>query len=601
MNLLKHQHAGHWVCGVTVCIVMLVSSEQSGAEIPPVRVWGELGYDFRQENFETGSDTLEHAVIARLNGSTYLYQPWVATLDGGVGFDLRRTERDTGDTDSDNITGYGKLRLFPRSRFPFEAYADVTDNRSDSDLAGLDIERTRYGIIQQYTSTGGAAYKLRYEHTNHINDSRSATGTSDFREDEADLLQASFNKSINAHNFYFDSQLNIIDRENSADRTETLFSSLRHTYTPGPALSAEDMLTYNVTDLQQALSDIRTGILQLHSFGFWRPKTERPLRINATLRALERTTESGGNENTLHSATGTLGATYQWTPNWLFSGSVGATGIEGETDSELQTFQTAAANYTSDQTNLGGFDAGWFAQADFRNNTDDQGSLQSYGAQAGYNLRRDLMTGRAAQLLFNASQSAALHTESDGFNSQRLLSQLSLTWSSREATISKMIRASLSDTRTFASGSRADEVAGEFQLANLQASLDQRLSTTSTLSGNLTIQATRDDADNPLAGMNPENGEWTPTASVDVSYYENLLFDVPRLTFRSTLRFISDSYLPLFDEPDRINGREDMRWENRIEYTIGRLQVRAIGRLSEIQDEKQTFFLFQVRRMFGDL
>ena len=601
MNLLKHQHAGHWVCGVTVCIVMLASSEQSGAEIPPVRVWGELGYDFRQETFETGSDTLEHAVIARLNGSTYLYQPWVATLDGGVGFDLRRTERDTGDTDSDNITGYGKLRLFPRSRFPFEAYADVTDNRSDSDLAGLDIERTRYGIIQQYTSTGGAAYKLRYEHTNHINDSRSTTGTSEFREDEADLLQASFNKSINAHNFYFDSQLNIIDRENSADRTETLFSSLRHTYTPGPALSAEDMLTYNVTDLQQALSDIRTGILQLHSFGFWRPKTERPLRINATLRALERTTESGGNENTLHSATGTLGATYQWTPNWLFSGSVGATGIEGETDSELQTFQTAAANYTSDQTNLGGFDAGWFAQADFRNNTDDQGSLQSYGAQSGYNLRRDLMAGRAAQLLFNASQSAALLTESDGFNSQRLLSQLSLTWSSREATISKMIRASLSDTRTFASGSRADEVAGEFQLANLQASLDQRLSTTSTLSGNLTIQATRDDADNPLAGMNPENGEWTPTASVDVSYYENLLFDVPRLTFRSTLRFISDSYLPLFDEPDRINGREDMRWENRIEYTIGRLQVRAIGRLSEIQDEKQTFFLLQVRRMFGDL
>jgi hypothetical protein len=580
---------------------MLVSSEQSGAEMPPVRVWGELGYDFRQENFENGNDTLENAIIARLNGSTYLYQPWIATIEGGIGLDLRRTERDTVDTSSDNITGYGRLRLFPRSRFPFEAFADVTDSRSDSDLAGLDIERTRVGFIQRYTSTKGAAYKLRYEHTNHLNDSRSSVGTTVLREDVADLVQASYNKSFNAHNIYFDSQLNVVDRVNSPDRNKTMFTSLRHTYTPGPTLSAEDMLTYNVTDLQQAMTDIRTGVLQLHSIGFWRPRTERPLRINATLRALDRNTESGGTDSSLQSATSTIGATYQWSPRWLFSGSAGATDVESDSGSELQTFQTASANYTSEQINLAGFDAGWFAQADIRNNTDDQGSLQSYGMQTGYNVQKNMLPGRASALLFNASQSAALVTESDGFNSQRMLSRLSLTWRNRDALISKMVRASLSDNRTYASGSRADEVAGEFQLANLQASLDQRLTTTSTFSGNLTIQATRDVADNPVASMNTQNGEWVPTASIDLTYYNNRMFDVPRLTFRSTLRFISDSYLPLFDEPDRINGREDTRWDSRLEYTIGRMQIRAIGRLSELQGEQQTFFLLQVRRMFGDL
>jgi len=417
----------------------------------------------------------------------------------------------------------------------------------------------------------------------------------------ADLVQASYNKSFNAHNIYFDSQLNVVDRVDSPDRNKTLFTSLRHTYTPGPTLSAEDMLTYNVTDLQQAMTDIRTGVLQLHSIGFWRPRTERPLRINATLRALDRNTESGGIDSSLQSATSTIGATYQWSPRWLFSGSAGATDVESDSGSELQTFQTASANYTSEQINLAGFDAGWFAQADIRNNTDDQGSLQSYGAQAGYNVQKNMLPGRASALLFNASQSAALVSESDDFNSQRLLSRLSLTWRNRDALISKMVRASLSDTRTYASGSRADEVAGEFQLANLQASLDQRLTTTSTFSGNLTIQATRDAADNPVASMNSQNGEWEPTASIDLTYYDNRLFDVPRLTFRSTLRFISDSYLPLFDEPDRINGREDMRWDNRLEYTIGRMQIRAIGRLSELQGEQQTFFLLQVRRMFGDL
>ncbi|MDH5470159.1 MAG: hypothetical protein OEX75_06180, partial [Gammaproteobacteria bacterium] len=327
MNLTIHRHAGHWVCGVTVCIVMLVTSEQSGAEMPPVRVWGELGYDFRQENFENGNDALENAIITRLNGSTYLYQPWVATIEGGIGLDLRRTERDTVDTSSNNVTGYGRLRLFPQSRFPFEAFADVTDSRSDSDLAGLDVERTRVGFIQRYTSTRGDAYKLRYEHTKHLNDSRSSAGTSVVREDVADLVQASYNKSFNAHNIYFDSQLNVVDRVDSPDRNKTMFTSLRHTYTPGPTLSAEDMLTYNVTDLQQALTDIRTGVLQLHSIGFWRPRTDRPLRINATLRALDRTTESGGVDSSLQSATGTIGATYQWTPRWLFSGSAGATDV----------------------------------------------------------------------------------------------------------------------------------------------------------------------------------------------------------------------------------------------------------------------------------
>ncbi|MDH5513894.1 MAG: hypothetical protein OEY45_01905, partial [Gammaproteobacteria bacterium] len=508
MNLTIHRHAGHWVCGVTVCIVMLVTSEQSGAEMPPVRVWGELGYDFRQENFENGNDALENAIITRLNGSTYLYQPWVATIEGGIGLDLRRTERDTVDTSSNNVTGYGRLRLFPQSRFPFEAFADVTDSRSDSDLAGLDVERTRVGFIQRYTSTRGDAYKLRYEHTKHLNDSRSSAGTSVVREDVADLVQASYNKSFNAHNIYFDSQLNVVDRVDSPDRNKTMFTSLRHTYTPGPTLSAEDMLTYNVTDLQQALTDIRTGVLQLHSIGFWRPRTDRPLRINATLRALDRTTESGGVDSSLQSATGTIGATYQWTPRWLFSGSAGATDVESDAGGEVQTFQTASANYTSEQINLGGFDAGWFAQADIRNNTDDQGSLQSYGTQAGYSLQKNMMPGRASALLFNASQSAALITESDGFNSQRLLSRLSLTWRNRDALITKMVRASLSDTRTYAGGTRADEVAGEFQLANLQASLDQRLTTTSTFSGNLTIQATRDAADNPVASMNTRNGEW---------------------------------------------------------------------------------------------
>ena len=97
-----------------------------------------------------------------------------------------------------------------------------------------------------------------------------------------------------------------------------------------------------------------------------------------------------------------------------------------------------------------------------------------------------------------------------------------------------------------------------------------------------------------------KNGEWRPNASVDLSYQRRRAFDVPRLNFVSTLRFVSDSYFPVVDEPDIDNGRNDRIWDNRFDYTVGRLQLRLTARVSEIRTEDQTLLLFQARRMFGD-
>jgi hypothetical protein len=78
---------------------------------------------------------------------------------------------------------------------------------------------------------------------------------------------------------------------------------------------------------------------------------------------------------------------------------------------------------------------------------------------------------------------------------------------------------------------------------------------------------------------------------------------VPRLNFRSTLRFVSNSYLPLLDGPDQGSRftRDDRQWENRIEYYIGRLQVRGTARLTDSNDQWRTLFLIEVRRLFGDI
>jgi hypothetical protein len=76
---------------------------------------------------------------------------------------------------------------------------------------------------------------------------------------------------------------------------------------------------------------------------------------------------------------------------------------------------------------------------------------------------------------------------------------------------------------------------------------------------------------------------------------------VPNLSFYSTFRHISNTYVPFAGDPSERADRNDNQWENRLEYTIGRLQLRVISRLSDIQGEKQNYFLFQARRLIGEL
>jgi len=79
------------------------------------------------------------------------------------------------------------------------------------------------------------------------------------------------------------------------------------------------------------------------------------------------------------------------------------------------------------------------------------------------------------------------------------------------------------------------------------------------------------------------------------------VFRVPRLWFRSKLRFLSDSYFPLLDDPTGNRQREQIIWENRLEYAIGRLRLRLLGTLSDSDDAERAILLFQIRRIFGDI
>ena len=580
---------------------MLLFTGGADAEQRQFNWWGELGYDFLSNQFESAADRIEHSGLLRLNGAGYLHEPWLATIEGGIGMYLRRADTDnSGESTSDNIIGNTVLRMFPQSRFPLELFAEKSDSRTDTDLTGLVIDRTRYGINQSYTTAGGASMGIGYEHSDTTNITTSVAQGEKLREDVSDLFKARFNHAFGAHRISFDANANRVDITNSVDFSETVFATLRHGYSPSATFSSEDMLTYNKNDTTTEFSQFESDIYQLNSFGFWRPRTKRPLRINGTIRALNRVNKTTAAESEAQTATGTLGGTYEWSPRWVFNANAGVTGTDANDETTTTHFQALNAIYTSRIYDLFELDAGWFGQMDLRNTDDEQSSVQEAGAQIGYNLDKSIAAENRNFYSIRFSQSVNSIADTEEFSSATLFTTGSASWNRRGTRSNGMARLSISDNRTYASGPNSDNIDGEFQLINLQASIDNRLSATSGFRANATLQISRNYRPEIPEVIEGSNGDWIPTSTIDLTYFKLGLFRVPQLSFYSTLRHVSNSFAPLVGDPvgERVR-RDDTQWENRLEYTVGKLQLRAISRLSEIQGQKQNYFLFQARRMIG--
>ena len=598
MNKQKYLYRRTRQFGCAVLTVLLFEGV-GYAQQRPFSWWGELGYDFLSNQFESGDDRIEHTGLFRINATGFVHEPWLAIYDGGLGMYYRRSESDAIDSTSDSLNGDLNLRLFPRSRFPLQAFVEKSDTRTDTDLTQLVIDRFRYGLNQSYVSRGGASMNIGYEHTDQTNVSTDRDSGDTVREDSSDLFRARFNKAFGAHNISFNANANYVDIVNSIDATDTAFATLRHAYRPSPTFSSEDMLTYNTSSVVTSTSSFETEVVQFNSFGFWRPRTERPLRINGTIRALTSENQFRSDVVEAQSATATLGGTYEWTRRLLFNANAGVTNTEADDEMTTTHFQSISTIYNSEVRKVFDLDATWFGQLELRNTDDDGDRLQEAGAQLGYNLNKIIPRDNKHTYNFGARQTIATTTDSDDFSTLRLLSNAFLGWNRRGVRSNGMARFSISDTRTFASGIGSENFEGEFQLINLQASVDSRLSSTSAFRANVTMQATRQERP-PIPGVISESdGKWRPTSTINMTYYKLGVFGAPRLSFFSTLRSIRNAYAPVVGEQLGEDARDLNQWENRLEYTVGRLQLRAISRLSSVQGEKQNYFLFQARRFIG--
>lgn len=588
---------------------------ESGWRLPPLRVTGSLTYDMRATRTAGEASSIGHVVTGTIGSSTYLYAPWLATLNGSIGLSTSVTHSGSGaigngfdDAEVHNrlrtretfVTGEGRLDLFPRSRFPAEIHFGRQDSRTDSGLASaIAFQRTNIGASMRYQPPTGLYTLLgAYDH-------RDQTGLG-FR-DKQDSASIDFNTRWKANDLSLGGSYSRA-RSQEFDEQST-FAGLvaRHTYAPSTALSVSSTANLTRTE-QRGAGESDLQLLQLSSVGIYHPD-QSPLTLTGSVRGLalrDKTTDQSTD-----SFSANLGANYLVNPNLRLTANGGASVTRSGAGSASFFNGGAGATYQGDTLEFRGIRYDWFAGASFGTAIGDSsnGSVtreRNLGLQLGHTANKSWQLSPLSSLGLSAGQTLSAnntHSSSDDGSgtglgtTKTLLNTLALSWQRNGDGKSGFARASYSDSIEL--GGRGDR----FQLFNFQLSGNFELDHGRSISGDFTYQRSiqrvgepHNQVD-PLALLQPRTR--SSGISGEIAFRQNQVFGVPRLRFVSRLRLAQD----VLKQPGQLLSfpdRETRLWENRLEWNIGRLTTQLELRLSQIDGRRVDSLWLRVQRNFGD-
>ncbi len=466
------------------------------------------------------------------------------------------------------------------------AFFKKSNSQVDGDLNNQNLTSTGYGINQSYI-TGATRLNLDYQHL--IDEDESSFNTSLPREtkDTEDTLELTMATKLGNHDLSSSSKFNFVKRSDQFLSDDQILQIFRHNYRPGNNLTVNNLFTYSNRDIEQltgATSDL--NLVQFNSNVFWRPKTEKKLLITATT-LMQGSGELTNNEIGIFDNVGVSGqASYQWNP---FLNLRAQTSVN-HSDIRTQSQQRIGAEYTPADSDLFGFRHAYNLSADGTNFTDtlDQ-ARQELNLRAGHIFSRNYPT-KIGNVKISLTQRAATIVDSISKVDRTLSHTIGSSWNKSTNKSTNLARITISDTRRFSNESN------EFglQQANLQVNSNYLVGRDSSINGNVTFQANRtlDDATDNSVDLN---------SSVSLNYNHNRLFGVRNLRFTSEIRYISNTLFEIinsdgFDDTNRNN----VFWQNRFYYDIGQLSLRLTTNLGQSNGEFNNFFLFQIRRNFGN-
>lgn len=598
--------------------------------LPRVRFGGTLSYNASQNSFEAQKSAQTGQVLTLSAATnTYIWRPWFAQINGSLAVS-KSTNSSSASSENEFlsssnssafVTGAAQLSVLPQSSFPFSAHFSSSDNRATADIATPTGSRSQaYGFTQNFFNAPGHPM-LAWDRTTQT--------VAENGRDIQDALQLTMSHSLGSHGLNFSATHSTTKRELTGENTGQDNVTLQHSFALDAEISVANMANASRFGAELQNGSSNTRLLQLNSQAFWRPEDE-PYSINGGVRAF--VIESQNRALSLQN--GVLGLTsfesrmlnangglhYEFNPATRFYGSVNVNLTENAAGNAVSTSQSVGASYQPAQIALGDFQYGWGTFANASNQTGGENGGAQLQLQFSHSLSRSTSLASGATLGMSLSQGiSTVDTLSVGDgktpppNSQSIIHNASLSWSAAHEGGSAMAQVSASDSRSL------DGSPGFFQLINLQASSSLTVNDTSSWSGGVTLQATRQ---SELSGsgdgglINSSGNGFAITSGGSLSYQNQRLFKIRRLRFVSDLQLNSQALLPLLDNG---LGQEMSAWSNRLMYAIGRTQLqislqvsnsstplRNIDPMTKVETveriaRRNQSIMFTVSRNFGDL
>ncbi len=565
---------------VVSVLYFAATSVMADLTMAPVRYWGDISYEHRVENYNQSEDQVRKLATVNLRGNSFLWQPWFARINGGLSLTYNRLEREnSGNSNGEIITGNAQVVMLPQSRFPFELHFDSQDSRvSGEALGSKPYSNTRYGLSQKYRSLDGS---LNAQAT-YDNNLQKTEGQP---EDTSDLYTLSIGKVIKRHQLNFDGSREKAIRRSSEINYLRNNAVVRHSYRPDAYFSMENMASVVETEDGTTRFVNNNRQLQMTSNSFWRPKNQK-MYGNAGARYYASLNENGNLSSESKSLNAYGGLNYDVSRAFRVSSNVTANGTENVNSIVYTSTQSVGARYNPEYIRLGKYQYNWNTSANALNRSGGEFKGQHLSGQIGHNIMRRFSSRPGVEYSANFSQSFITEYDTTANSPNRINNSISLTWRNSEGVGNVYARLMGSDSRTIVSTN--DEI---YQLVNLQLTSTQTITHKSAWTGNITVNATKNVLpDSPSVGF-------ATTSSANIVYRHVMVFNVPRLHFISDLKYDTE-----LSRPVEINReKQDRRiWENRLDYSYGRLQLRLSLRVSKINSNSYNILMFRIKRLFGN-
>ncbi len=586
-----------------VCIAFGGMAERGFAApvLGPVDMRGSVGYTYRAMAEKSNYDDASHQLTANMNSSTYLWEPWMATTNLALSFTQDSSETtgaaSSSATDSQIITGDLGVNVLPQSKTPFHLQLQFSDSRVDRagtgaipiTFVGEEYSTTYLGLRQSYITDNGGRYRAYM-------DLRGWESLSGGKYDdttiglEADLRWPRQHLIARATSQTNESSLSTIDNE-------SLILDLNHYYYPVRQLrvdSKASVYEYDRSFLDPGASNVRLAQYYVHqasSFAFWRPANS-PLTVSGGVRVIAMDGVQGGvasNDQLQYSVN--AGAFYQLNKHVRLDGGFTSTFRDVGDQKEGYHRQYLGGLYQTDWWEIQGFMYQGYASGKFTNvaepdsaadtDVDDEKYIE-WNSAVGHGLSRTWWLGErtsATSVRVNINQALRVADSGAAANTlgatQRLEHSFTTAFNQRAWGGNTLAQVSLSDSRNL--GNKTDEQ----QMFYMQLSRDQDLGRRSSIVGDVTLQYVRSD----MAGIDVD----TTTMTASLEFNHSRMFGVPRLGFVSDLMVSQISTDGLVDRQD---------WDNRLTYSIGKLEASFSYRLTETDSRNYDLVYFRVMRRF---